>query len=85
MNKLEPRNGPIGPTFLRLHHAEPHPQIAVLALQAVHASNDLYGSDVLEAFTAAEGFTKPVHPDVCPTPIDDKLMEFHANLVAHQD
>lgn len=83
-NMLEPRHGPIRFTFIRLRHASPETLVQVLALRSVRVSNDLYISDVISAYEAAKGYTRPIHPYVSPVPVDRELLEAHSNLVARR-
>lgn len=81
---LEPRHGPIRSIFIRLRHAFPGEFPQSLAIHAVRISNDLYGSDVISAFEAAKGYSRPINPDVPPAPVDAEMLEAHANLVARR-
>ena len=83
-NMLEPRHGPIRSIFIRLKNSSPDTSQKILALRAVRISNDLYGSDVISAYEAAKGYTRPVNSEVPPVPVDAELLEAHANLVARR-
>lgn len=81
-NMLEPRHGPIRSILIRFRHAHPETPLPVLELRAVGVSNDLYGSNVVSAYEAAKKYTRPVHSNVPPVPVDNDLLEAHANLAA---
>lgn len=83
-NMLEPRHGPIRSIFIRLRHASPTEPLPVLALRAVRVSNDIYGSDVISAYEAAKGYTRPINSCMPPVPVDHELVEAHSNLVARR-
>lgn len=73
-NMLEARHGPIRSIFIRLCHANPTTSAKILAIRAVRVSNDLYGSDVVSAFEAAKGHTRPVLSTDSPVPLDPELL-----------
>ena len=77
-NTLEPKHGIIRSIFLRLQSASPNTSSALLALQEVSISNDLYGSDKLSAFELAKRFTKPIA-------VDSELAPVPADLIAARD
>lgn len=81
---MEPRHGPIRSIYIRLRHAQQKTTNDIHALRAVRVSNDLYGSDVLSAYEADKGYTRPVNPEIPPVPVDEELLEAHANLIARR-
>lgn len=84
INLLEPLHASIRFIYIRLRHTEPSLSSRLLAIRAVWVSNDLYGSDFVSAYEAAKRFTCPIHPDFPPVPVDQQLLEAHANLHARR-
>lgn len=66
--------------YLGLRSASPEGLSEVLALQTVHLSNHLYGSDEYSALDHAKGFTQPFSADTKLMPIFKKLVEARDTL-----
>lgn len=58
-NMIVTSHGVIRSIFVRLCHSNITESAAVLAIQSVRISNDLYGNDVVSSFELAKGFTCP--------------------------
>lgn len=83
-NILEPRHSPIRSIFILLCNLEHDTSPQILEIRAVRMSKDLCGCNVLTAFEAAKGFTRPINSSNFVEPIDDSLREAHAHLVARR-
>lgn len=84
-NAIEPIHGAICLLFLRLQHASPTSSDAILAVRAARISNDLYGSDIMSAYEAANGFARPPAPGEKAIPVYDNLLLAHQELMARSN
>lgn len=80
-NMFEPRHGPTRSMFISLRHENPQISLPFLAIRAIRVSNDLYGSDIISAYEPAKGLMRPINLDNPPFPVDDEILEAHANFL----
>lgn len=69
---------------MRRQHANPEIKDDLHALRATIISNDLYGSEVMSAFEAAECFSRPPLPGLKPISVSEKLIASQQELAARR-
>lgn len=78
---LEKFHGPIRSIVIRLQHENRQISQPLLGFRAVCVSIDSYGSDVLSAYEAANGFTSLINLDITHVFVNEELLEAHANFI----
>ena len=82
-NVIESKHRIIRDIYLRLRSAtDENNTSALLVVQALRISNDLYGSDVMSAQELAKGYTRPLAADKFPVPIPDEILAAHEQLLS---
>lgn len=79
---FESRHGVIRSIFLRLRNADPDSRAALLVIQALRISNDLYENDVVYSLKLAKEFTCPVLNNSEFQSIPDEIVRAHVNTYA---
>lgn len=84
-NIIQLLHGVICSIFVQLRHSTITERAAVIVIQSVRITNDLYRNDVVSSYEFAKGFTRSLvsHSDIRTIP--DKIVEIHVHIVAKRE